>query len=122
MNKWIHNKPKKFYKKALKLFDIIETVNREKLAKEIHLHFDNKVKTKSFFIQINTGSETQKSGILPVNLDQFLIEIKKYDRNSLAILFVVRKKYINKKIKAGNADNLMPEAAPIKKKDKYFLS
>ena len=59
-------------KQALKLFDIIETVDREKLAKEIHLHFDNKVKTKSFFIQINTGSESQKSGILPLESDSFI--------------------------------------------------
>jgi pyridoxal phosphate enzyme (YggS family) len=59
-------------KQALKLFDIIETVDREKLAKEIYLHFDNKVKTKSFFIQINTGSESQKSGILPLESDSFI--------------------------------------------------
>ena len=59
-------------KQALKLFDIIETVDREKLAKEIHSHFDNKVKTKSFFIQINTGSESQKSGILPLESDSFI--------------------------------------------------
>ena len=59
-------------KDALNLFDIIETVDREKLAKEIAKKFNNSVKTKSFYIQINTGSETQKSGIEPRQSDNFI--------------------------------------------------
>ena len=59
-------------KEALNLFDIIETIDREKLAKEIAKKFNNSVKTKSFYIQINTGSETQKSGIEPRHSDNFI--------------------------------------------------
>ncbi|MDA9148274.1 YggS family pyridoxal phosphate-dependent enzyme [Alphaproteobacteria bacterium] len=59
-------------KEALNLFDIIETIDREKLAKEIAKKFNNSVKTKSFYIQINTGSETQKSGIEPRQSDNFI--------------------------------------------------
>ena len=59
-------------KDALNLFDIIETIDREKLAKEIAKKFNNSVKTKSFYIQINTGSETQKSGIEPRHSDNFI--------------------------------------------------
>ena len=59
-------------KQALNLFNIIETIDREKLAKEIYSNFDVKVKTKSFFVQINTGNETQKSGILPLEADNFI--------------------------------------------------
>ena len=58
-------------KQALKLFNIIETIDREKLAKEIAKNFCYKSKTKSFYIQVNTGSETQKSGILPREIDSF---------------------------------------------------
>lgn len=58
-------------KQALNLFDIIETIDREKLAKEISKNFDNFSKTKSFYIQVNTGSETQKSGLLPSEVDAF---------------------------------------------------
>ena len=47
------------------LFDVIETIDREKLAKEIAKNFHNNVKTKSFYIQINTGNEPQKSGLDP---------------------------------------------------------
>jgi len=57
---------------ALNLFDIIETIDREKLAKEIANKFNNSVKTKSFYIQINTGSEIQKSGIEPTQSDNFI--------------------------------------------------
>ena len=58
-------------KQALKLFNIIETIDREKLAKEIAKNFSYKSKTKSFYIQVNTGSETQKSGLLPTEIDSF---------------------------------------------------
>ena len=53
-------------KQALNLFDIIETIDREKLANEIVKNFNNQSKTKSFYIQINTGSETQKGGLNPL--------------------------------------------------------
>ena len=59
-------------KQALDLFDVIETIDREKLAKEIANNFNENVKTKSFFIQVNTGSEIQKSGIEPLQSDEFI--------------------------------------------------
>ena len=59
-------------KQALNLFDIIETVDREKLAKEIADKHNDAVKTKQFYIQVNTGSETQKSGIEPLQSDNFI--------------------------------------------------
>ena len=58
-------------KQALKLFNIIETIDREKLAKEIAKNLGRESKTKSFYIQVNTGSETQKSGLLPTETDSF---------------------------------------------------
>ena len=59
-------------KQALNLFDIIETIDREKLAKEIANNFNNQSKTKYFYIQINTGSEIQKSGLIPSDADAFI--------------------------------------------------
>ena len=63
-------------KQALKIFNIIETIDREKLAKEISTHFQNTVKTESFYIQINTGSESQKSGMQPLEADDFILYCK----------------------------------------------
>ena len=68
-------------KQALKLFDVIETLDREKLAKEIENNIDDKTKTKSFYIQINTGGETQKGGISVLESDNFI----NYCKNDLAI-------------------------------------
>ena len=55
-------------KKALNFFDVIHTLDRESLALEISKHLNSTSKTKSFFIQVNTGNEKNKSGI---SLDGF---------------------------------------------------
>jgi len=59
-------------KLSLELFDIIETIDREKLANSIGEQFNKNVKTKKFYIQINTGMEVQKSGIEPLQSDNFI--------------------------------------------------
>ena len=59
-------------KQALNLFNIIETIDREKLANEIQSNFHNEVKTSSFYIQNNTGNEPQKSGLDPIEADSFI--------------------------------------------------
>ena len=58
-------------KRALKLFDVIHSLDRESLAIEISKNLNDNIKTKSFFIQVNTGKEKQKSGILPEHLEDF---------------------------------------------------
>jgi len=57
-------------KAALQLFDCIQSIDRAKLVNEI-AKSRTKIasKTKTFFIQINIGRETQKSGVLPEDLD-----------------------------------------------------
>ena len=56
-------------KKALMLFDCIQTIDRMKLIDEILKYKDNfENRTKSFYIQVNIGSEKQKSGIEVKNL------------------------------------------------------
>ena len=59
-------------KQSLNLFDVIETIDREKIAIEIAKNFNEKTKTKSFYIQVNTGDEPQKSGISPLHADTFI--------------------------------------------------
>ena len=52
-------------KEALHLFNTIQSVDREKLVDEISkfIKKNDEIKTKSFYIQINIGSEEQKSGV-----------------------------------------------------------
>ncbi len=59
-------------KQSLNFFNVIETIDREKIAIEISKNFHNQVKTKSFYIQVNTGNEPQKSGIDPLQADTFI--------------------------------------------------
>ena len=51
-------------KAALSIFDVFQTLDREKLVREFLKH-KNIVKRKKFFVQINIGKENNKSGIMP---------------------------------------------------------
>ena len=50
---------------ALDIFDVIQTVDREKIALKLNKYLEEKtdIKKKNFFIQVNIGDEKQKSGI-----------------------------------------------------------
>tara|TARA_B100001059_G_C17610950_1_gene464523 strand:+ start:64 stop:699 length:636 start_codon:yes stop_codon:yes gene_type:complete len=69
-------------KQALLLFDVFHTLDREKLLKEL-VKFPKTIKEKSFFIQINTGKEITKSGVLPENTKSFLSLCKAYGLNNI---------------------------------------
>ena len=56
-------------KTALSLFHCIQSIDRVKLVNEIAKCITKiKPKTKNFYIQVNIGKESQKSGIYPENL------------------------------------------------------
>ena len=59
-------------KDAIALFDVIETVDREKLARKLGAALKEADKSLPCFIQVNTGEEEQKSGITPAELPDFL--------------------------------------------------
>ncbi len=56
---------------AVALFDVIEVVDREKLARAIAKEMARQNRFLPCYIQVNTGEEPQKSGILPDQLDDF---------------------------------------------------
>lgn len=59
-------------KNAVATFDLIETVDREKLAKALAKEFVRVGKSLPILIQINTGEEPQKAGIAPQEADAFI--------------------------------------------------
>ncbi len=59
-------------KDAVALFDVIETVDRPKLANALAKHRDKTGSCPDLFIQINTGEEEQKAGIAPKDADDFI--------------------------------------------------
>jgi len=58
-------------KNALSIFDVFQTLDRPKLAKEF-CKFDKLIVGKKFFIQVNIGQETNKSGVLPNDALDFI--------------------------------------------------
>ncbi|HMM64693.1 MAG TPA: YggS family pyridoxal phosphate-dependent enzyme [Mesorhizobium sp.] len=50
---------------AVALFDVIETVDREKIAAELAREIAKQGRTLRLYVQVNTGSEPQKAGIEP---------------------------------------------------------
>jgi len=61
-------------KQAVKLFDAIHTLDRLKLAQKLSNEIQAQGKAPEMFIQINTGEEEQKSGIIPSEADQFIAD------------------------------------------------
>jgi PLP dependent protein len=59
-------------REAVALFDVIESVDREKLAATLAKEMARTGKRPDCFIQVNTGEEPQKAGILPADLDAFV--------------------------------------------------
>ncbi len=56
-------------KDAVALFDLIETLDREKLADALAEEMQKQAKSIPVYIQVNTGEEDQKSGVLPKDFD-----------------------------------------------------
>jgi len=61
---------------AVALFDCIQTVDREKIARAIAKEMDRQGLTPSLFVQVNTGEEPQKAGISPADSLEFVAWMK----------------------------------------------
>lgn len=57
---------------AVSLFDTIHTVDRPKLARILAAEMRKQNRMLELFIQVNTGEEPQKAGVLPAEADAFI--------------------------------------------------
>jgi len=57
---------------AVALCDVIEVVDREKLARALATEMTRQNRHLPCYIQVNTGEEPQKSGVMPAQLDDFI--------------------------------------------------
>ena len=64
---------------AMELADSIHTLDRPKLAKNIARLAQDLGKCPELFVQVNTGGEEQKSGVLPKKTEAFVTECLKID-------------------------------------------
>ncbi|HEV2302059.1 MAG TPA: YggS family pyridoxal phosphate-dependent enzyme [Stellaceae bacterium] len=57
---------------AVALFDVIETVDRPRLAEALAREMDRSGLRRDCFIEVNTGEEPQKAGVMPAEADAFI--------------------------------------------------
>ena len=58
---------------AVALFDVIQSVDRERIAAALAKEMERLGRRPACYIQVNTGEEPQKAGVLPADLDAFVI-------------------------------------------------
>jgi len=57
---------------AVRLFDVIETVDRPRLAEALAREMEHQDRSLPCLVEVNTGAEPQKSGVLPDAADAFI--------------------------------------------------
>jgi PLP dependent protein len=69
---------------ALMICDVVETVDRPRLAQVLAREMDHTGRRPPCLVEVNTGEEPQKAGVLPAEADAFIIECR--DRLGLPII------------------------------------
>jgi pyridoxal phosphate enzyme (YggS family) len=59
-------------REAVGFFDVIETLDREKLARVLAEEIARAGKAPRLYVQVNTGEEPQKAGVVPAEADGFI--------------------------------------------------
>ena len=63
-------------RQAVEMFDVIHTLDRPKLATTLARLADERGTSPDLFVQVNTGAEPQKAGVLPDEADRFVAEVR----------------------------------------------
>lgn len=66
-------------REAVALFDVIETLDRESLARTLADEFQRAGVAPRLYVQINTGEEPQKAGVRPPQADAFIAACRAKD-------------------------------------------
>ena len=73
-------------KEALQIFDVIETVDREKIVLELAKNIKNCKNFPDLYVQINIGEEKQKNGCSPVEAKSFINDCISYGLNIKGVM------------------------------------
>ena len=57
---------------AVALFDVIESIDREKIARALKTEMEKQARSPRLYVQVNTGLEPQKAGIAPDDTAKFV--------------------------------------------------
>jgi pyridoxal phosphate enzyme (YggS family) len=75
-------------KVAVELFDAIHTLDRHSLAEKLAKLAQSRGQCPDLFIQVNTGEEPQKAGILPADLDGFVTACRAMDLDPKGLMCI----------------------------------
>ena len=81
--------------KMLEIFDMIETVDSLEIAKEIDKRCAQIGKIMPILVEINSGRETQKSGVLSENAEQLIREISNLEHINVMGLMTMGPRFGN---------------------------
>ncbi|MEA1976876.1 MAG: YggS family pyridoxal phosphate-dependent enzyme [Chloroflexota bacterium] len=66
-------------KKAVPLFDMVETVDSWRLARELDKQCARLAKTMPVLIEVNSGREASKTGVMPEDLDGLVLHMRELE-------------------------------------------
>lgn len=75
-------------KLALDLFDAIHTLDRPSLAQKLASLAQTRGACPQLFVQVNTGEEPQKAGVLPADLNAFLRDCRTLDLSPVGLMCI----------------------------------
>ena len=75
-------------KEAMALFDCIETLDRAKLADALAVERDRSGKCPSLFVQVNTGEEPQKAGVMPAETAALIAYARKLELPVIGLMCI----------------------------------
>ncbi len=75
-------------KQAVELFDAIHTLDRPSLAQKLASLAQQRGRCPDLFVQVNTGSEPQKAGVLPGDVDAFLRDCRALDLSPVGLMCI----------------------------------
>ncbi|RWR33560.1 YggS family pyridoxal phosphate-dependent enzyme [Sinirhodobacter populi] len=75
-------------KLAVELFEAIHTLDRPSLAQKLARLAQARGRSPDLFIQVNTGAEPQKAGVLPADLDAFVAEARGMDLPVIGLMCI----------------------------------
>lgn len=95
-------------KKAVRLFDMIETVDSVEIAREIDKRCAQIDKVMPVLIEVNSGREKQKAGVLPESVEQLVREISAFQNIRVVGLMTMGPRF-------GNPEDSRPYFVETKK-------
>ena len=75
-------------RQAVELFDVIQSLDRPSLAQKLASIAQSRGASPVLFVQVNTGSELQKAGVLPDDLDGFLRDCAAMDLSPRGLMCI----------------------------------